>query len=150
MRQNTYQLNTHNGKRVHLRRTSKTGATELMLVGIFVILLFYVLGEIAAWLIGGLVPGSVLGMVLLFVALCLKIVKADTVRPAARWLCDNMGLFFLPAGVGIVNAFDILSRNWEAILTACAISTVAVIITVGCIQERFEKRRIAKQQSARP
>lgn len=121
-----------------------------MLVGIFVILLFYVLGEVAAWLIGGLVPGSVLGMVLLFVALCLKIVKADTVRPAARWLCDNMGLFFLPAGVGIVNAFDILSRNWEAILTACAISTVAVIITVGCIQERFEKRRAAKQQSARP
>lgn len=122
-----------------------------MLVGIFVILLFYVLGEAAAWLIGGLVPGSVLGMVLLFVALCLKVVKADTIRPAARFLCDNMGFFFLPAGVGIVNALDILSRNWEAILTACAVSTVAVIITVAIIQESFEKRRAAaRQQSTAP
>ena len=122
-----------------------------MLVGIFVILLFYVLGEAAAWLIGGLVPGSGLGMVRLFVALCLKVVKADTIRPAARFLCDNMGLFFLPAGVGIVNALDILSRNWEAILTACAVSTVAVIITVAIIQESFEKRRAAaRQQSTAP
>ena len=95
-------------------------------------------------------PGSVLGMVLLFVALCLKIVKADTVRPAARWLCDNMGLFFLPAGVGIVNALDILSSNWEAILTACVVSTVAVIITVATIQEAFEKRRAAAQNQQTP
>ena len=90
-------------------------------------------------------------LVLLFVALCLKVVKADTIRPAARFLCDNMGLFFLPAGVGIVNALDILSRNWEAILTACAVSTVAVIITVAIIQESFEKRRAAaRQQSTAP
>ena len=57
-----------------MRRTCKPGATEQMLVGIFVILLFYVLGEAAAWLIGGLVPGSVLGMVLLFVSADLTVI----------------------------------------------------------------------------
>ena len=114
-----------------------------MLPGIFIILLFYALGELFSWLIGGFIPGSVLGMVLLFVSLCLKLVKADIVRPVARFLTNNMGLFFLPAGVGIINAMDILSQYWQAVLTACAVSTVAVIITVACIQERLEKKKAA-------
>lgn len=114
-----------------------------MLPGIFIILLFYALGELFSWLIGGVIPGSVLGMVLLFVSLCLKLVKADIVRPVARFLTDNMGLFFLPAGVGIINAMDILSQYWQAVLTACAVSTLAVIITVACIQEQLEKKKAA-------
>ena len=67
----------------------------------------------------------------------------DIVRPVARFLTDNMGLFFLPAGVGIINAMDILSQYWQAVLTACAVSTLAVIITVACIQEQLEKKKAA-------
>lgn len=114
-----------------------------MLPGIFIILPFYALGELLSWLMGSFIPGSVLGMVLLFVSLCLKLVKADIVRPVARFLTDNMGLFFLPAGVGIINAMDILSQYWQAVLTACTVSTLAVIITVACIQERLEKTKAA-------
>ena len=102
-----------------------------MLPGIFIILLFYAAGEFIGTLTGGLIPGSVIGMILLFAALCGKVVKPETVRPVARFLTDNMGLFFLPAGVGIVNAMDILSQSWQAVLTACAVSTVAVIVTVA-------------------
>lgn len=39
-----------------------------------------------------------------------------------------MALFFVPAGVGIVNALDILSQYWQAVLVACAVSTVVVIV----------------------
>ena len=89
-------------------------------------------------------------MILLFAALCGKVVKPETVRPVARFLTDNMGLFFLPAGVGIVNAMDILSQSWQAVLTACAVSTVAVIVTVACTQEWLEsrsRRRAAKTRT---
>lgn len=112
-----------------------------MLTGIFIILLFYSLGELAAWLTGGFVPGSVIGMVLLFAALALKLVKAETVKPAARFLTDNMALFFVPVGVGIINSMEIISQQWEAILGSVAISTVIIIITVAVIQEQLEKRR---------
>ena len=111
-----------------------------MVPGIFIILLFYAAGEFIGTLTGGLIPGSVIGMILLFAALCGKVVKPETVRPVARFLTDNMGLFFLPAGVGIVNAMDILSQSWQAVLTACAVSTVAVIVTVACTQEWLESR----------
>lgn len=113
----------------------------MMLPGIFIILLFYALGELIAWLLHGFIPGSVIGMLLLFGALCLKIVKAHHVRPVAKFLCDNMALFFVPAGVGIVNTMDILSEYWQAVLIACSVSTVVVIVVVASVQEWFEKRR---------
>lgn len=114
---------------------------NIMLSGVFIVLLFYALGESAAWLLGGFIPGSVLGMVFLFAALCLKWVKAERVKPVAKFLCENMALFFVPAGVGIVNALDILSENWQAVLAACAVSTVLVIIIVASVQQWFEKKR---------
>lgn len=114
---------------------------NIMLSGVFIVLLFYALGESAAWLLGGFIPGSVLGMVFLFAALCLKWVKAERVKPVAKFLCENMALFFVPAGVGIVNALDILSKNWQAILVACAVSTVLVIVIVASVQQWFEKKR---------
>lgn len=112
----------------------------MMLSGIFIVLLFYALGEFVAWLIHGFIPGSVIGMVLLFTALCLKWVKPGPIKPVARFLCDNMALFFIPAGVGIVNALDILSEYWQVILGACAISTVIILVIVALIQQWFEKR----------
>ena len=112
-----------------------------MLPGIFIVLFFFVLGELTGWLLNGFIPGSVIGMMLLFAALCLKIVKPQQIKPIARFLCNNMALFFVPAGVGIVNALDILSRYWQAILLACAVSTVIVIVVVASIQEWFEKPR---------
>lgn len=112
-----------------------------MLTGIFIVLFFFVLGEFLGWLIQGFVPGSVIGMMLLFSALCLKIVKPERVKPVAKFLCDNMALFFVPAGVGIINALDILAEYWQAVLVACAVSTVIVIVVVASVQQWFEKRR---------
>ncbi len=118
-----------------------------MLPGIFIVLFFFALGEFIGWLTDGFIPGSVIGMILLFAALCLKWVKPQQVQPVAKFLCDNMALFFVPAGVGIVNALDILSEHWQAVLTACAVSTVIVIVVVASVQQWFEKRRGKRVES---
>lgn len=112
-----------------------------MLSGIFIVFFFFALGELVGWLFHGFVPGSVIGMILLFTALCLKIVKPERIKPVAKFLCDNMALFFVPAGVGIVNALDILSEYWQAVLIACAVSTIVVLVVVASVQEWFEKQR---------
>lgn len=112
-----------------------------MLPGIFIVLLFLAFGELMGWLIDGFIPGSVIGMILLFIALCLKIVKPGHIKPVAKFLCDNMALFFVPAGVGIINTMDILSEYWQAVLVACAVSTVLVLIVVASMQQWFEKKR---------
>lgn len=61
--------------------------------GIFLILLFYLLGCFVAALIGNFVPGSVIGMILLFCALSLKWVRPGHVKKVSMFLLDNMMLF---------------------------------------------------------
>lgn len=68
--------------------------------GLFYILLFWLIGNALSIFTGSYVSGNIIGMILLFAALCLHWVKAETVRPAARFLLGAMALFFVPYGVG--------------------------------------------------
>lgn len=112
-----------------------------MIYGLFIIFLYLTIGNLISGLIDGFIPGSVIGMLLLFASLLLKIVKADDIRPTAYTLTQNMSLFFLPAGVGIVTATAIIGQYWASILVSSIISTILVIITVGWIQQKMEKWR---------
>lgn len=108
--------------------------------GAFYILLFYLLGNAVSLWTGHVVPGSVIGMLLLFFALLFKLVRPESVRPAAHLLTTTMSLFFIPAGVGVMAYWSVLDENKFTIIAACVISTVLVITTVGWIQELYERR----------
>lgn len=112
-----------------------------MIKGSFYILLFYFIGELLSKLMHGFIPGSVLGMVLLFLALFFKLLKPDKVQSVATVLTKNMAVFFVPAGVGLMVYAELVSKSFVAIIAAIAGSTVITIITVALIQDRFEKRR---------
>lgn len=112
-----------------------------MIKGITIILLFYFLGEFIGKLINGFVPGSIIGMLLLFGCLYLKIIHADTVSSVSNVLTKNMAVFFIPAGVGLMGSFGLISKFWASILIVCTVSTVLVIIVVALIQQYMENRR---------
>lgn len=110
-----------------------------MLKEIFYILFFYFTGEFISYFIDGFIPGSVIGMILLFLALLFKWVKPAKVKKISTLLTDNMALFFLPAGVGLMNSLGILSHYWTVILTASVVSTILVIVTVALVQQKMGK-----------
>ena len=112
-----------------------------MIKGSFYILLFYFLGQMLSLLIHGFIPGSVLGMILLFLALFFKLVKPENVKDVATTITKNMAVFFIPAGVGLMAYYDLLSKSIVAILVAIAGSTILTIITVAFIQERLDKNK---------
>lgn len=109
-----------------------------MLIEAFYILFFYFTGEFISYFIDGFIPGSVIGMVLLFIALAFKLVKPKKVKKLSTLLTENMGLFFLPAGVGLMNSLGIISRYWMVIVTASVVSTLLVIATVALVQQKLE------------
>lgn len=111
------------------------------LIKIFFIFFFYWVGEFLSSLMNEFVPGSVLGMLLLFIALQMGLIKEEQVDTPARTLTDNMGLFFIPAGVGLMSQFDIVLANWWVILVAIVVSSILVIASVAYTQEQIEKRR---------
>ena len=110
------------------------------LIKIFFIFLFYWIGEFLSYLMRGFVPGSVLGMLLLFLALQLKLVKVHQIDSPARALTDNMGLFFIPA-VGLMAQLDTVEANWWVILVAVIVSSILVIASVAYVQDQMERRR---------
>lgn len=116
------------------------------LIQFFVILLFYALGTLAAHLIGDLIPGSVMGMFLLFLALRAKVVKPEQVKEASHFLTAIMGFLFIPAGVGLVTQLPLLQRYWHIVLLAMILSTIMVMAVVGLAQQRFEAHRQKSEQ----
>lgn len=114
-----------------------------MVKGIFIILLFYCIGQIISYLIEGFIPGSIIGMLLLFLCLCLKMkgVTPDNVSSVATAITKNMAIFFIPAGAGLLGSFGLISKFWMSILIVCSISTVLVIVVVGFVQQRMEKQK---------
>ena len=112
----------------------------MIMKGVFTILLFYVLGNGLSHLIGGIIPGSVCGMLLLFIALCLHIVKPESVRNVAHTLTQNMAVFFVPAGVGIMAQYDLIAQNWAGILTITIVCTLLVLLSTGAIVQYLDKK----------
>ncbi|MGM9759079.1 MAG: CidA/LrgA family protein [Parabacteroides sp.] len=112
-----------------------------MLTEAFYILFFFFTGEFISSFIDGFVPGSVIGMVLLFLALTFNLVKPAKVHRLSTVLTQNMGLFFIPAGVGLMNSFGFISQHWAVILTTSTVSTILVISAVALVQQSFEKKK---------
>jgi len=109
--------------------------------GFFIILGLLGIGNLISISINGLVPGSVLGMMLMFAGLQTRVIKPEWVAATANLLTGNMALFFIPAGVGIMVAFDVLAKSWHEIVFISLVSTVCVIAVVGLTQQWMERRR---------
>lgn len=108
--------------------------------GLLYILVSYLIGEMLSVLMGRFMPASVLGMLVLFLALRLKAVKMSDVRVPARLILNNMILFFIPIGVGIMTTVSFVGVQFVAIVVSVVVSTVLTLLTVGLIQQKFGKR----------
>ncbi len=111
------------------------------MVGILCILVCWLAGNLLSTLIGNYISGNVIGMLLMFAALKFRLFNPDTVRPAAKFLLAVMALCFVPFGVGLIESYKAIAENWLAIVVAAALSTVAVIISVGWVAQRLYKTK---------
>lgn len=109
-----------------------------VIIGFFIILVHLVAGNLLSTLIEGLIPGSVIGMVLMFISLLTGIVKDHQVRTVATFLTDNMTMFFLPAFMGIMDLWGIIKMNIVAWVAVVVFSTVLVLLAAAYTQEGVE------------
>jgi len=104
-----------------------------------ILLIFLALGKGISYYSGLPIPGSIFGLLLLFGALSCRLIDRQWVMPASNFLLNNMTLFFVPVGVGLLQYSDLLSQYWLAILASSLVSTLAVLITVGWCYQRLAK-----------
>ena len=88
-------------------------------------------------------PASVISLLLLLVLLLVRVVKEKQVADVADFLLSNLGLFFIPAAVGIMQYVDTIRANAAAFLTICVASTVLTFgatVTVIRLTRRLMKK----------
>ena len=68
------------------------------------------------------VPGPVVGMVLLLLALRWQPVQ-DAVAPAAGFLLQHLSLLFVPVGVGVMAHLDLLQAHGLRLMLVIVVST---------------------------
>ncbi len=77
------------------------------------------------------IPGSIIGMLIMFVLLALQILPAKWVNPGCYLLIRYMALLFVPIGVGVMQYYDLLRAQFGPIIVSCAVSTVIVFLVVS-------------------
>jgi putative effector of murein hydrolase LrgA (UPF0299 family) len=112
-----------------------------MIKPIFLLLLFQLAGEALRAATHILVPGPVIGMILLAAWYILRRRDPEpALEQAADGLLSWLGLLFVPAGVGIVANLALLRTAWLPISVALVGSTFLTLLTTAWIMHRFARR----------
>ncbi|WP_123043073.1 CidA/LrgA family holin-like protein [Cohnella candidum] len=89
------------------------------------------------------IPGSIVGILLLFALLQTKIIKLEWIDLGAKWLIAEMLLFFIPSAVGVVQYEDLMRDNGVKLLLVVAVSILVVMAATGLMAERLSGRKKA-------
>ena len=114
------------------------------------LLSIYFVSEIISKTLNLPVPGSIIGMILLFVLLTSNIIKVEKVENLANFFLDHLAFFFIPASVGLMTSFASLRSSIFKIILLCILTTIIVIsitaITVQFICNRKSIKEVKKNK----
>ena len=90
-------------------------------------------------------PGSIIGLLLLWASLLLKVLPLSWIDSGAHFLLSYLPLYFVPATVGAMNYGHVFEGKGMLLILITIISTFLTIIISGHISQyfarRFEKRK---------
>jgi len=112
-----------------------------IIVQVLFLHVFLFLGTAVKTFINIPIPASMIGLLFLFFALLLNIVKLEWVEQGGKWLLAELLLFFVPAAVGIINYKEIL--GWQGLETVGLImfSTMIVMGSTAFVAEKLYYRK---------
>lgn len=105
-----------------------------------IIMGFTLAGEALQRLIPLPIPASVYGIALLFLALCLKIVKLEQVKEAGSFLTSILPILFVSPAVGIMEDWGLVRKDLIPILLVLVASTVLAFGIGGRVTQAILKK----------
>lgn len=112
----------------------------LYLRDFMVIVACLLVGKALAALLPFAFPGSIIGMLLLFVLLSLQFIKLHWVEQGAGLLLRHMGVLFVPVAVGLVAWLEPLRQSFGLIMLCVVLGIVLILATVGHLYQRMNKQ----------
>ncbi|MCB1790642.1 MAG: CidA/LrgA family protein [Gammaproteobacteria bacterium] len=109
-----------------------------------ILLVFQLIGETGVHLLAIPVPGPVLGMLLLLVALIVRRGPSKGLDEAAGGLLGHLSLLFVPAGVGIMVHVSRIGDEWLAISLTLLLSTVLTMAVTAWSMQGMKRLMAAR------
>ncbi len=83
------------------------------------------------------VPAGIYGLVLMLAALITGIIKLPQVEETADFLVSIMPVMFIPAAVGLMDVWGVLSKILLPVTVITVITTVMVMTVTGHVTQLF-------------
>lgn len=111
-------------------------------VQLMIIFSISLIGEGISYLFHLPIPGSIIGLVLLFLVLQFKMIRLRHVSMVGNFLLANMTILFLPPAVGIMDKFSVIAPYLLPIILmiigAIVINVIVIALVVHFIKNHFE------------
>ncbi|MBO2663759.1 CidA/LrgA family protein [Shewanella algae] len=98
------------------------------------------------------IPGSVLGMLVVLLALGLKLIPEKALQLGAAWLIGDLLLFFIPPVISVLKYEALLEEYGFNIMLTLVLGSASVLLGTGFVVDRvfrFERRLNLKRQLAK-
>ena len=115
---------------------------------IFVLIVLQLIGEGIVQVSGLPVPGAIIGLILLYAILVLRGQISDEMSRTSGFLLQNLGVLFVPAGVGVIAYLPMIATQWWIIVLALFVSVCATIAITGLVVVRLSPRGIEPVEAA--
>lgn len=106
-----------------------------LIIGMSILLGCQFFGEVISRTLSLPVPGPVLGMLILLIGLMIRGSVPDSLRTMGEGLLKYLTLLFVPAGVGLIQHFGLISREIGVLAMTLVVSTsITLFITSQALQ----------------
>nr|WP_205188881.1 CidA/LrgA family protein [Metabacillus iocasae] len=93
------------------------------------------------------IPGSIVGMVLLFLLLQTKLIKEKWLLQGSSWLLAHLPLLFVPATVGVMQYLDYFKGDGFISVVIVITSTLLVLVSTGGISQYISNKQTKKHKA---
>ncbi|MCC3358005.1 CidA/LrgA family protein [Bacillus sp. REN16] len=110
-------------------------------IQIAILYLIYWVGTLIKGLLHTSIPGSIIGMILLFLLLQTKMIKEKWLGEGAQFLLTYLALLFVPATVGIIDYLPYFNGGGIITVAIVLVSTFLVMFISGIVGEKMATRK---------
>lgn len=108
------------------------------------ILLFTLIGQVLEQVVSFPIPGAIYGLVLLFLALCVGLIKVEDVEDVSKFLISILPVMFVAPSVNLLACWDLIAADIVPILVLNILTTLLVFAVTGLVVGWFIKGKGGK------
>ena len=116
-----------------------------VIIQIAIIIVISYLGSLLQTLLHIPLAGSIVGMIMLYILLELKVIRMNWISDGAEFLLATMVFFFIPSVVGIMDVVSDITKSYIIFFLLIIVGTSCVALASGYIAEKMVKQPTVKR-----